>query len=151
MLGAVLWNSCVQFWNYVPLKVVPRFLDHLILLAIETCISETIDIEVDSMSMSETLSFRQILWEKKSSQSERSYTYLYNLCFYIWAFIFLFVIQVFEMIQPRLSDESEVSAFLEGHIQVDLQHLAGCFQRSSEDCMLLLHSVINHMSTCKCW
>ena len=28
MLCAVLWNFCVQFWNCVPLKVVPLFLDH---------------------------------------------------------------------------------------------------------------------------
>ena len=26
MLCVVLWNSCVWFWNYVPLKVVPLFL-----------------------------------------------------------------------------------------------------------------------------
>ena len=28
MLYAVLWNSCMRFWNYVRLNVVPLFLDH---------------------------------------------------------------------------------------------------------------------------
>ena len=28
MLWAALWNSCAQFWNYSPPKVVPFFLDH---------------------------------------------------------------------------------------------------------------------------
>lgn len=53
------------------------------------------------------------------------------------------------MIRPCLGDESEVSSFLEGHIQVDLQHLAGCFQGGTEDCMLLLHEVLHRMSLCK--
>ena len=38
MLCEVLWISWVQFWNYVPLKVVPHFLDHPI-NTISICIS----------------------------------------------------------------------------------------------------------------
>ncbi|XP_067937583.1 E3 ubiquitin-protein ligase rnf213-alpha-like [Watersipora subatra] len=55
--------------------------------------------------------------------------------------------EVLDMIQPALVREEDVIPFLDAHIQLDLQHIARCCACSNDDCVLLLHAVIEKMST----
>ena len=39
----------------------------------------------------------------------------------------------------------QIRAFLEAHILVDIQHMSRCAGESGDDCILLLHELINRM------
>lgn len=67
---------------------------------------------------------------------------------YIYIIIRLFdtVPQVYEMIKPRLRIPEDVTSFIEGHIQIDLQHIAACCGESTEDCILLIHELLQRIS-----
>ena len=50
-----------------------------------------------------------------------------------------------KMILPVLNSQEDVRPFLVAHIQLDLQNIAKCSAQSTDDCMLLIHDVINRM------
>ncbi|KAF6041591.1 hypothetical protein EB796_000104 [Bugula neritina] len=52
---------------------------------------------------------------------------------------------VHQMIRPNLARVEDVRPFIEAHIQLDLQQIAQCCAESTDDCILLLHDVINRM------
>ncbi|KAF6032078.1 hypothetical protein EB796_009578 [Bugula neritina] len=52
---------------------------------------------------------------------------------------------MFRIIQPNLVREDDVRPFIDAHIQLDLQQIAQCCAESTDDCILLLHDVINRM------
>jgi len=47
-----------------------------------------------------------------------------------------------DLIHPRVED---VRPFIDAHIQLDLQQIAQCCAENTDDCILLLHDVINRM------
>jgi len=49
------------------------------------------------------------------------------------------------MIRPNLPRVEDVRPFIDAHIQLDLQQIAQCCAESTDDCILLLHDVINRM------
>ena len=51
------------------------------------------------------------------------------------------------MIEPRLDNPEAVLPFLDAHIHIDLQHIAECCAESTDECILLLQRVINHIAT----
>jgi len=52
---------------------------------------------------------------------------------------------MFRIIQPNLVREDDVRPFIDAHIQLDLQQIAQCCAESTDNCILLLHDVINRM------
>ena len=58
---------------------------------------------------------------------------------------YLCITQVHQMIRPNLVREDDVRPFIDAHIQLDLQQIAQCCAESTDDCILLLHDVINRM------
>jgi len=52
---------------------------------------------------------------------------------------------MYKMIYPRLNSVDEVSSFLEAHIQVDLRQLSNLCGASADDCILMLHDVMQRM------
>ncbi|XP_067940321.1 E3 ubiquitin-protein ligase RNF213-like [Watersipora subatra] len=53
--------------------------------------------------------------------------------------------QMMLIINPALSCLEEVAPFLEAHIQIDLQQISECCGENIDNCILLLHDVINRM------
>ena len=49
------------------------------------------------------------------------------------------------LISPELASVEDLGPFLEAHIQIDLQQIADCCGESTENCILLLHDVINRL------
>ena len=60
-------------------------------------------------------------------------------------YVIIILFQVFKMIQPSLVRDDDVQPFLDAHIQLDLQHIAKCCATSTDDCILLVHDLINKM------
>ena len=60
-------------------------------------------------------------------------------------YVIIIQYQVFKMIQPSLVRDDDVQPFLDAHIQLDLQHIAKCCATSTDDCILLVHDLINKM------
>jgi len=54
-------------------------------------------------------------------------------------------LQVFNMIDPKLNSPEEIRPFLEAHIQIDLQQISQCCGKNIDDCILLLHDVIERL------
>ena len=51
------------------------------------------------------------------------------------------------MIQPTQPGENVVGSFIEKHIQVDLKHISQCCSENADDCLLLVHDIINNMAS----
>ena len=49
------------------------------------------------------------------------------------------------MIEPRLHSEEDIAPFLELHILKDLEHISISCGESVDNCILLLHDVLNNM------
>ena len=53
------------------------------------------------------------------------------------------------MISPALKATDQIEPFLEAHIQRDLHQIAECYKQSTDNCILLLHNLINRMKQSK--
>ena len=47
------------------------------------------------------------------------------------------------MISPPLESIDDLGPYLDSHIQKDLQQVAECYEQSTDNCMILLHNLIN--------
>ena len=56
-----------------------------------------------------------------------------------------FVRQVTQVVQGVPIEADQVRVFLEAHIRVDIQNMSRCSGESGDDCILLLHELINRM------
>ena len=61
--------------------------------------------------------------------------------------VFIVMKQVRDMIQPTQPGENVVGSFIEKHIQVDLKHISQCCSENADDCLLLVHDIINNMAS----